>query len=308
MTSITENEFGGAWTQNKLKILQGYLNSYTTALKAQLFKLTYVDAFAGTGYINPNLPGGRQAEPVWGAELDEPAKEMLKGSTLLALEVVDKPFDRFLFVEQNGAFVQALEALKQKFSDRDIQIWRGDANQVLQLWCELQNELWGGTPWNCERAVIFLDPFATEVEWNTIAGIADTKSVDLWILFPVSALTRNMPTLRQPHAGYAAMLDRVYGGSEWRRLYQIRNEPTVRQMELLVSEVAPLEVVRDDQQAVVQVYLDKLRSIFPTVAPSPKWFCNSRNSPLFALMFASANPGRGGKIALNIADHLLKHW
>ena len=67
-------------------------------------------------------------------------------------------------------------------------------------------------------------------------------------------------------------------------------------------------IVRDGQEAIVSLYLDKLRQIFPAVAPNPKWFRNSRNSPLFAFMFASANPGHGGQIALNIANHLLKRW
>lgn len=313
MTEVATNWFGGSWTERKLEILRGYLQAYTTVLKKQPFQLTYVDAFAGTGYVNPNSPDSQQAAPVWGDELDESAKDMLKGSTISALEVNDKPFDRFLFVEQNGAFVQALGALKRRFSGRDIQIWPGDANQVLQLWCERQNEKLGN-PWHRERAVIFLDPFATEVEWNTVATIADTKSVDLWILFPVSALTRNMPTQRQPYAGNAAMLNRVYGGSEWRNLYQADRAdrmPAARQMgltEMLVPEITQSQVVRDDQQAIVEVYLDKLRSVFPAVAPSPRWFYNSRNSPLFALMFASANPGRGGEIALNIASYLLDHW
>jgi len=44
-------DFGGPWTQHKLKILELYLDAYTTALKNQPFKLVYIDAFAGTGHI-----------------------------------------------------------------------------------------------------------------------------------------------------------------------------------------------------------------------------------------------------------------
>ena len=43
--------FGGTWTQEKLGILERYLDAYTTALKDQHFKLLYIDAFAGTGQI-----------------------------------------------------------------------------------------------------------------------------------------------------------------------------------------------------------------------------------------------------------------
>ena len=311
MTTSDINQFGGSWTQTKLRILREYLERYTTVLKRQNFTLVYVDAFAGTGYINLNSGDDRQAEPVWGDELDDATKDLFKGSTRLALEVADKPFDRFLFVEQNPSFESALEGLKREFPTREIQTWPGDANQVLQLWCEVQSERLG-TPWHGERAVIFLDPFTTEVEWNTVAAIAATKSIDVWILFPISALTRNLPNERQPDSGNAAMLDRVFGGPEWIDLYRIR-QPEPFQMGMF-DQAEPDEltadggVVRDEQEAILRVYMDKLGSVFPAVAQSPKWFRNSRNSPLFAFMFAAANPGRGGQIALNIANHLLERW
>ncbi len=306
MTGTSLNQFGGSWTQNKLQILRGYLESYTTALKKQNFTLTYVDAFAGTGYINPDSRDSRQAEPVWGDELDEEAKDMFKGSTRLALEVDDRPFDRFLFVEQNSSFIGALNTLKMEFSDREIQTWPGDANQVLRLWCQFQSERLG-TPWRGERAVIFLDPFATEVEWKTVADIAATKSVDVWILFPISAITRNLPNERHPDSGNAAMLDRVYGGPEWSELY-VTKGPDPVQLGMFANFVPEEQTIRTDQRAIVSVYLDKLHSVFPYVADTPKWFRNSKNSPLFAFMFAAANPGPGGRIALDIANHLLERW
>ena len=39
--------FGGGWTEQKLEILEAYLNAYTTALKKIPFDLVYIDAFAG---------------------------------------------------------------------------------------------------------------------------------------------------------------------------------------------------------------------------------------------------------------------
>lgn len=109
-----------------------------------------------------------------------------------------------------------------------------------------------------------------------------------------------MPRDREPEESWAERLDEVYGGGEWRTLYQTRIRLTLFGDEL--------EIVRADQQAILQVYLEKLRTVFPRVCTSPKWFLNSRNSPLFALMFAASNPGRGGEIALRIANHLLNRW
>ena len=299
MTSTAMNQFGGAWTQRKLEILRGYLNSYTTALKQQHFNLTYVDAFAGTGYIVHNASDANQGTPLLADAVDHDTAGVLKGSARLALEVTDRPFDQFVFVERNPAYARELHKLKADFAIHDVCIEQADANAFLPEWCENRNQHFG-VPWRYHRAVVFLDPFATEVDWRTVRCIADTKSVDLWILFPLSALTRILPREREPDDAYAHTLDRVYGSPEWRNeLYQ-----TITRNTLFGNELVP---VRSDQQAIVDAYLRKLESIFAKVAPSPKWFHNSRNSPQFAFMFAASNPS-GAPIAVQIANHLLRNW
>lgn len=296
----TTNRFGSAtWTEEKLTILEEYLKQYTTALKNRDFHLTYVDAFAGTGFVNPIVAESERNGFSWGDSLDVPSRDLLVGSTHRAIAVADKPFDTLIFVEQNASHGM----IRAEFPSRDIRIEQSDANVFLQMWCDTQNESLG-IPWDRlgrrQRAVVFLDPFATQVHWRTITAVASTQSIDLWILFPLSALTRIMPRDREPEESWAERLDEVYGGSEWRTLYQTRILRT-----LFGDET---KLVRADQQAIAQVYLDKLGTIFPHVSATPKWFNNSRNSPLFAFMFAAANPGRGGEIALRIANHLLNRW
>jgi three-Cys-motif partner protein len=294
------NAFGGNWTRDKLRILEDYLKAYTTALKNQSFRLWYVDAFAGTGYVN--LDSGDIAQSrlsILGEVRDDETANILKGSARLAIEVDDRPFDEFIFIEQNFEYAIELSELKREFSERSIRIAPDDANIFLPDWCEERNRQLG-TPWSGERAVIFLDPFATEVDWQTVQKISETRSVDLWILFPISALTRMLPTDREPDEANIAGLNRVFGNQEWQaELYQTQVQQT------LFGEEAQL--VRSDQQAIVDLYLAKLRKAFPAVSNSPRWFRNSRNSPLFALMFAAANE-RGGPIALRIANNLLNRW
>lgn len=298
------NQFGSpTWTEQKLTILEQYLKRYTTALKNQDFHLTYVDAFAGTGFVNPNVAAPQGNEFSWGESLDVSSRDVLVGSTRRAIAVADKPFDTLIFVEQNANHAAELQRIRAEYPSRDVRIEQSDANAFLQTWCDTQNRILG-VPWNRsgdrQRAVVFLDPFATQVYWRTVAAIASTESIDLWILFPLSALTRILPRDREPDEAWANRLDEFYGGDEWRTLYQTRILPT------LFGDEA--EIVRADQRAIAQVYLDKLGTIFPHVSDSPKWFLNSRNSPLFAFMFAASNPGRGGQIALRIANHLLDRW
>ena len=92
--------YGGRWTSEKLDILETYLNAYTTALKNQPFQLMYIDAFAGSGYVE--------------LQQDDPeATDFMRGSATIALDIGDKQFDRLIFVEKDRARCDELERLKQ---------------------------------------------------------------------------------------------------------------------------------------------------------------------------------------------------
>ena len=130
------NTFGGNWTRDKLRILENYLRAYTTALKNQSFRLWYVDAFAGTGYVN--LDSGNVAQSRWsilGEGVDAETANILRGSARLAIEVDDRPFDEFIFIEQNFEYAIELSKLRQEFSGRSIRIISDDANKFLPDWC-----------------------------------------------------------------------------------------------------------------------------------------------------------------------------
>ncbi len=90
------HSFGGSWTIEKLERVKAYLDAYMTALKNQRFKLAYIDAFAGTGYINqkedsqPFLPEF--------AEAAEDVKDFYDGSAKIALQL-EIPFHTYIFIE-----------------------------------------------------------------------------------------------------------------------------------------------------------------------------------------------------------------
>jgi len=60
-----------------------------------------------------------------------------------------------------------------------------------------------------------------------------------------------------------------------------------------------------DHDGLKQYFIERLRGIFPDVAPNPLTLRNSRNAPLFILCFATANKSVA-PTALRIANHLLK--
>ena len=196
-----------------------------------------------------------------------------------------------IFIEKNRQRSNSLMQLRREHPRRDINVLNRDANQALPWISETLGAL--------ERAVVFLDPFATQVSWSTVEALAATQKVDCWVLFPISAVTRQLRRGDLPLTEWQAGLDRVFGGREyWEGLYS-------HQLPLLHDEPR-YERYRDSQQ-IASKYRDRLRGSFHMVAPTQRTLRNSTNSPMFELFFAASNP-RGAPIAVDIADHLLKNW
>ena len=90
--------------------------------------------------------------------------------------------------------------LEKEYQGRQIEVIPGDANDRLPRFCQNMSDL--------DRAVVFLDPYATEVAWTTVQTIARTKKIDCWILFPLMAVARMMPKDKEPDEALAEELDR----------------------------------------------------------------------------------------------------
>ena len=124
--------------------------------------------------------------------------EMKDGSTRIALETDDRPFDRFLFIDVDSEATESLRDMARDYPDRNIEIVTGDANIEIPGFCRQMK-------WN-DQAVVFLDPYATSVIWSTIQEIAATKKIDCWVLFPRMAVARMMPNNREPDEANARRL------------------------------------------------------------------------------------------------------
>ncbi len=272
------NAFGGPWTEEKLKILELYLDFYTTALKNQPFKLLYIDAFAGSGAIQTD---------------EEEAQQFISGSTRRAINISDKPFDKLIFIERNMNRYAALQNIRNEFPNRDIQIENADANDFLKNFKQ---------DWKQWRGVLFLDPFATEVSWSTIETIGNFNALDLWILFPTQAIVRLLPTEQKPeeiNSRWADRLDRIYGDESWRELYRINP-----QGDLFGSSGHQRE---RGVQGLIEVYKKKLELLFGSrFLRKSRRLTNSRNSPLFEFLFCVGNE-RGIGLASRAANHILDH-
>lgn len=264
--------FGGHWTLEKLDILESYLDAYTTALKEQTFNLMYVDAFAGTGLIE--LPQNDD---------DVDKRDFISGSAGRAIRITDKAFDRLIFVEQDTKRCEDLERLRNTHYDRNIEVINSEANYFLH---NLQAD------WRKWRGVLFLDPFATEVEWSTIEKIASYEALDTWILFPASAIARMLPKSRMPEdvePKWADKLTKIFGGESWRELYK-----EAPQGELFGNR----GMERDPGvEGLISIYKRNLEHLLGgRFLQKSRTFKNSKNSVLFVFLFCVGNP-RGIKPA-----------
>ena len=272
-------QFGGDWTVQKLNILEYYLDAYTTALKKQPFDLVYIDTFAGSGQI------GLSSQ-------DPDASNLISGSVERAIAIDDKPFDRLIFVDKNSTSCRELENLKTCNPGRDIQIKHAEANTFLR---ELNME------WTSWRGVLFLDPFATQVQWSTIERIANLNALDMWFLFPISAITRLLPRSRRPddiQSGWAECLTRVYGDESWRQLYRHSRQ---------ASLFDDIQHERDPGiEGLLAIYRTKLEVLFgERFLKMSRTLKNSTGSPLFEFFFCVGNRN-GIKVATRIANHILE--
>ena len=284
------NNFGGKWSEAKLDALSKYLQAYVQALKNTNFKKYYIDAFAGQG-DSSEVSSDENQTILFNGAADE-SKLYRRGSPIHALKV-QPPFDHYIFVDANKDYIERLKGrIKQKVLDQGtiINYHIDDTNKVIPEICK-------SIDWSCSRAVLFLDPFAMEVKWDTIEIIAKTQAIDLWLLFPIMALNRLLPRDGDIPTIWKEKINELYGTQEWHQYFYKDSEP-----DLFANQTGHLKTANVEK--ISQYTHSRLKTIFADVAKKHLILRNSKNSPLFLFCFACGNP-RGAPIALRIANHII---
>lgn len=288
--------FGGDWTDEKLDRIRKYLAAYVRIFeaneRARHFQTFYVDAFAGAGY---RTEGGHSASEWPLPELADPDVAAFRsGSARIALQV-EPPFHRYVFIERDRSAVEQLADLRAEFpelADR-IEVVESEANDFVRGWCQRMDV-------RHERAVMFLDPFGMQVEWETITAIAATKAIDMWLLFPIGVGVNRLLTRRQlPPIAWADRLTATFGTDAWQDEFYAPSP----QMPLF-DEPSGVEK-RTDFDRIGRFFIERLKTVFTGVAENPLVLRNSKNTPLYLLCFAAGNE-KGAGTAIRIASHILK--
>ncbi len=288
-----QTDFGGGWTQRKLEVLKKYLQAYTRIFKgnprARHYSISYVDAFAGTGTLRrPALGGLAKFLP----ELQKIEEEFRKGSVTRALEV-EPHFDNYLFIEKDPKKCRELRNISAEFTGRrSLIVVNDDANHALLEWCKNVSTA-------KERAVVFLDPFGASVKWEAIAALGRTHAVDLWILFPYSAINRMLVRNRRPPEAWAKRLTSVFGTTEWETSFY-----STRSFRSLLSTEKIESIHRSaDHRAITGFFVERLKKEFVAIS-DPFPLHNSNGALLFILFFAAANE-HSAKTGIKIANDII---
>jgi three-Cys-motif partner protein len=296
------HRYGGPWTEVKLDAVQYYLECYAKALSAAGMETWYIDAFAGTG--------DRETERTIGGLLEggplEQIIETLDGSARRAMKVQPR-FKHFIFIEMDSERVAALEEIKKSNPSFDIKVFKGDANEELKR--IVDNPPWSQFGKTRSRGVVFLDPYALHVDWNTLRSLAATKLLDVWYLFPLRDVVRQLAHNMEGIGPKAPKLDAMLGPT-WRDLYVEHKEAHQSFFPIDLFPEPELKQIRRNasQREIEQWWKGRLKSEFAYVS-DPLPILQSPGRQTFSLFLCVSNPGRPAiDLAKKFASYVKKKY
>lgn len=294
---MTDHFFGSQSTDLKLQIIERYLREFTKALRPQFRDLWYIDAFAGTG--SRTIKHNALPADLWREEISERI-EQRRGSARIALDI-EPQFNKLIFIEKKKKHYDALVSLQSENPTRDIVVRRGDANeQILNI---INRRSWAGV-----RAVIFLDPYGMNLNWETLEAIRNTQAIDVWYLVSLEGLFRQAARDRGKLTDYKrAKICQMVGCSDWEdEWYPTKDSFDL--IDLMSGSSGQSEGLRR-MAGIGQMeafFKRRLETLFPKVA-DPLRLKNKGGVETFSLFFAASNPEpRAYGLAMKIATHILK--
>lgn len=288
-----DKSWGGSWTEQKLQAFEKYVNAYLTIMLNQRRKfngwpqtIIYIDGFAGCGdrFFTKDQDTLSFSE----LNIDESEIKVYKGSAERVVKL-DKKFDEYYFIDTDE---NALNKLKTKiephFDEKSKYVfWQKDINAAL---IESSNYLD-----NSKVALILLDPFGMQLNWESIEKLKN-KKVDIWILLP-SGVIINRLLDRQGNLKNINKLESFFGITRdeiQKEFYESKKENT------LFGEIEINHKVHNAIEKIAELYIKRLKTIWDYVTEKPLVLYNNRNVPIYHFVFASNN-----KTAKNIASQII---
>lgn len=283
-----QGDWGGPWTEKKLEAFSKYVWSYLTIMKKlPYWKTIYFDGFAGSGTREKkdNTVLYQQLK------ITEEEEKTYKGAAERVLELRDDlSFDFYYFIDKKEESLKKLEAkLTDKFKKKTIVYRAGDANkQISELAAALKEQKL--------TALVLLDPFGMQIDWNSIGQLKDTRS-DVWILIPTGVIVNRLLD-KKGKLRFSKKLESFFGlPIEDIKSYFYRED----KVQTLFGEEETITKVSKPIEKIAKLYAERMKTIWEHVTDEPLVLNNRNGVPIFHFVFASNN-----KNAKKIAKQIIQ--
>lgn len=289
MLNESKGEWGGPWTEKKLEAFSKYVWSYLTIMKKYPYwKTIYFDGFAGSGTREKRTNRDLMQQ----LKITEEEERTYKGAAERVLGLENLGFDYYYFIDKNEESLNKLkQKLNEQFKNKNPEFRLGDANEQL-------NKLAKALQDNKYAALVFLDPFGMQIDWNSIANLKGTRS-DVWILVPTGVIVNRLLD-KAGKLEFSDKLESFFGlpiAEIKSFFYEEKKIPTLFGEEEIITKVSkPIEKIAN-------LYAQRMKTIWEHVTEEPLVLKNSNNVPIFHFVFASNNKN-AKKIAKQIIDKI----
>ncbi len=284
-------EWGGPWTEKKLDAFSKYVWSYLTIMKNHPYwKTIYFDGFAGSG-----TRSDKRSKLVEQLSILPEEERAYKGAAERVLKIPDGlAFDYYYFIDRSEESLKKLENhlnVIEESKDKTMSFKSGDCNKYLR---DLSTALQSKKP--AYSALVFLDPFGMQIDWESIATLKGTRS-DVWILIPTGVIVNRLLD-RKGELNNLKKLESFFGITEEEiRMYFYKTERT----QTLFGDSEKVMKVLKPIEKIAGLYIERLKTVWKHVTSRPLRLNNSRHVPIFHFVFATNN-ATGIKIANQIIE------
>ena len=259
----------------------------TIMKKFPYWKTIYFDGFAGSGTREK-----QNADLMQQLKITEEEERTYKGAAERVLGLQELGFDFYYFIDKKDSSLNKLKTkLDEKFKDKTIVYRSGDANhQITELAKALRTKDYA--------ALVFLDPFGMQIDWNSIAKLKDTRS-DVWILVPTGVIVNRL----LDRAGKLELSDKLQSFfglpiEEIKAHFYVE-----KKVQTLFGEEEIITKVSQPIEKIARLYAERMKTIWKHVTDEPLVLKNRKGSPIFHFVFASNNQN-AKKIAKQIIQNI----
>lgn len=275
------NQFGGEWTETKIRVFKKYLFAYMQIMKGKPWNLLYFDGFAGSGDI----------------QTQQETEEIIEGTARHVLNFREpREFDIYYFVEKDLDNAQLLQKIiNNEFPELKVKSVVAGGEDCNKKLMDMAQFLKGPKGKNY-KAIAFIDPYGMQVKWFALEALKNL-GVDLWILVPTGiGINRLLKKKEKSGQVWFDTLGEFFGLDP----KKIEDKFYYQDPQIDLFGDRKFKKIENAVEIAASLYQERLKTIFKYVS-DPLPLRNSTNAVLFHFMAASNVP-----VAVKIANEIIK--